>query len=187
MTLQETLSFLYLAKNLYPRDKGLDRPEEELLDMARAWSEMLKDIPFEVAKAALAAHAAGSPYAPAISDIRAFARKLTAPPALSADEAWAIALRTMTRYGCSPYREFVSGKYPMDRARENTPPEVWQVMELMGYRSMCQSENVDAVRAQFIRAWERQQKRKEEQEQLLPLLPEGLKKTFLGLTEGTGT
>ena len=184
MTLQETLSFLYLAKNLYPRDKGLDRPEEELLDMARAWSEMLKDIPFEVGKAAVAACAAGSPFAPAISEIRDYARKLTEPPQLSADEAWALARQAIARFGSAPYKNYTTGKYPHEMARDSLPPEVWHVMELMGYTSMCRSEKPEVVRAQFIAAWERQQQRQRERENLMPFLPEALKEKFLAIGDG---
>ena len=183
MTLQETVTLLYLAKNIYPRDRGLDKTGDELMDMAKVWSELLQDIPFELGKAAVAAHAASSPYAPAVSEIRAYARKLTEPPRLSADEAWAVALGTIRRYGCSPVRDVATGKFPFERARENTPPEVWRVMELMGYRSMCMSENIDVLRAQFIRAWERQEQVRQEREQLLPFLPEAVKEKVLGIGE----
>ena len=183
MTLQETVTLLYLAKNIYPRDRGLDKTGDELMDMAKVWSELLQDIPFELGKAAVAAHAASSPYAPAVSEIRAYARKLTEPPRLSADEAWAVALGTIRRYGCSPVRDVATGKFPHERARENTPPEVWHVMELMGYRSMCMSENIDVLRAQFIRAWERQEQVRQEREQLLPFLPAGVKEKVLGIGE----
>ena len=183
MTLQETVTLLYLAKNIYPRDRGLDKTGDELMDMAKVWSELLQDIPFELGKAAVAAHAASSPYAPAVSEIRAYARKLTEPPRLSADEAWAVALGTIRRYGCSPVRDVATGKFPHERARENTPPEVWRVMELMGYRSMCMSENIDVLRAQFIRAWERQEQVRQEREQLLPFLPEAVKEKVLGIGE----
>ena len=183
MTLQETVTLLYLAKNIYPRDRGLDKTGDELMDMAKVWSELLQDIPFELGKAAVAAHAASNPYAPAVSEIRAYARKLTEPPRLSADEAWAVALGTIRRYGCSPVRDVATGKFPHERARENTPPEVWRVMELMGYRSMCMSENIDVLRAQFIRAWERQEQVRQEREQLLPFLPEAVKEKVLGIGE----
>ena len=183
MTLQETVTLLYLAKNIYPRDRGLDKTGDELMDMAKVWSELLQDIPFELGKAAVAAHAASSPYAPAVSEIRAYARKLTEPPRLSADEAWAVALGTIRRYGCSPVRDVATGKFPHERARENTPPEVWRVMELMGYRSMCMSENIDVLRAQFIRAWERQEQVRREREQLLPFLPEAVKEKVLAIGE----
>ena len=183
MTFEETMALLYLAKKLFPRDKSMGGSTREMAEIGEAWSELLQDIPFELGKAAVAAHAASSPYAPAVSEIRAYARKLTEPPRLSADEAWAVALGTIRRYGCSPVRDVATGKFPHERARENTPPEVWRVMELMGYRSMCMSENIDVLRAQFIRAWERQEQVRREREQLLPFLPEAVKEKVLGIGE----
>lgn len=183
MTFEETMALLYLAKKLFPRDKSMGGSTREMAEIGEAWTELLQDIPFELGKAAVAAHAASSPYAPAVSEIRAYARKLTEPPRLSADEAWAVALGTIRRYGCSPVRDVATGKFPHERARENTPPEVWRVMELMGYRSMCMSENIDVLRAQFIRAWERQEQVRREREQLLPFLPEAVKEKVLGIGE----
>lgn len=183
MTLQETISLLYLAKNLYPRDKSLDKGREELVNMAKAWAEMLRDIPFDLGKAAVAAHAANSPYAPAISEIRACARRMTEPEQLTADEAWALAIRAVRRYGHGN-KNWTTGKYPHEMAKESVPPEVWRVMELMGYVNMCLSENVDVLRGQFIRAWERQQKKRAERESLVPFLPEGLKQKFLAISDG---
>lgn len=183
MTFEETMALLYLAKKLFPRDKSMGVSTREMAEIGEAWTELLQDIPFELGKAAVAAHAASSPYAPAVSEIRAYARKLTEPPRLSADEAWAVALGTIRRYGCSPVRDVATGKFPHERARENTPPEVWRVMELMGYRSMCMSENIDVLRAQFIRAWERQEQVRQEREQLLPFLPEAVKEKVLGIGE----
>ena len=184
MTLKETVSLLFMAKNLYPRDKGLACSREELNAMAEAWTEMLKDIPFEVGKAALAAHAASSLYAPAISEIRAYARKLTEPPRLSPDEAWSLAIRAIRRYGSGPYKNVSTGKYPYERARDSLPPDVWRVMELMGYQSMCMSENVDVLRGQFIRAWERQEQLRQERAAILPVLPEGVKEKYLAIGDG---
>lgn len=184
MTLQEMISLLYIAKNLYPRDKSLDKPENALMDMAKAWAEMLKDIPFELGKAAVAAHAAGSPYAPAISEIRAYARKMTEPPELSADEAWEKADRAIRRFGSQPYKVYPEGRYPRELARESLPEEVWRVMDMLGYTYMCRSEKPETVRNQFIEAWLRQQKRKEEQANMKPFLPPALKEKVLAIGDG---
>ncbi len=183
MTFEETVALLYLAKKLFPRDRSLGQNAREMAEIGEAWSSLLRDIPFEVGQAAVAAQAASSPYAPAISEIRAYARKLTEPPALSADEAWALAIRAVRRYGWGP-KNFTTGKFPYEMARDSLPPEVWRVMELMGYQSMCMSGNEDVLRAQFIRAWERQQQLRRERETILPVLPEGLKAKFLAIGDG---
>ena len=155
-----------------------------MAEIGEAWAEMLRDIPFELGKAAVAAHAASSPYAPAISEIRSYARRITEPAPLSADEAWALAIRAIRKYGGGPHKCFSTGKYHYEMARDSLPPEVWRVMDLMGYQQMCLSGNPDALRAQFIQAWERQQKAKQERESILPFLPEGLKEKFLAIGDG---
>ena len=184
MTYDETIALLYVAKKLYPRDKSLDKSAKEMAEIGDAWAEMLKDIPFELGKAAVAAHAAGSPYAPAISEIRAYARKMTEPQPLSADEAWALARQAMTRFGCGSYKNFTTGKYPREEARDSLPPEVWRVMDMLGYTYMCRSENPEAIHNQFIEAWQRQEKRKEEQANMMPFLPEALKEKVLAIADG---
>ncbi len=183
MTYDETMALLYLAKKLYPRDKSLDKNAKEMAEIGDVWAEMLKDIPFELGKAAVAAHAAGSPYAPAISEIRAYARKMTEPAQLSADEAWALARRAIARFGSSTNKIVNSGKYPREEAQESLPPQVWRVMDMLGYNYMCKSERPETIHNQFIEAWGRQQKRQEEQTNMAPFLPPALKEKVLAIGE----
>lgn len=184
MNVKETLAMLCMARTLYPRDKSLDKSQSELTNIAKVWAEMLKDIPFELGKAAVAAHAAGSPYAPAISEIRAYARKMTQPPELSADEAWELARKAMSRFGSGPYKNFTTGKYPREEARDSLPAEVWRVMEMIGYNYMCKSERPETIHNQFIDAWLRQEKRREEQANMMPFLPPALKEKVLAIGDG---
>ena len=184
MTAKEVMALLYLEKRLFPREKGLAVPPDELTEIARAQAEMLRDVPFELGKAAVAAHAASSPYAPAISEIRAYARKMTEPPELSADEAWELARKAMSRFGSGPYKNFTTGKYPREAARDSLPAEVWRVMEMIGYNYMCKSERPETIHTQFIDAWLRQQKRREEQANMMPFLPEALKEKVLAIADG---
>ena len=165
MTFEEVTSLLYLAKMLYPRDKSFQNLED-MNDMARAWAELLEDVPFELGKAALKAHGMKCPFAPAISDIRDYARRLTEPERLTPEEAWHIAHEAIRKIGWSPYPHYPSMATSEDRARANTPPEVWHVMELLGYRDMCLSENTTALRAQFMKAWERQGEKQQRQKEL---------------------
>ena len=122
---QEVLALLYMEKRLFPREKSLAVPPDELMGIAEAQAELLQDIPFEQGKAAVAAHAMSSPYAPAISEIRAYARRLSAPEPLGADEAWALAIRAVRKFGDRPYKYVATGKYPREMAQESLPPEVY--------------------------------------------------------------
>ena len=183
---QEVMALLYMEKRLFPREKALAVSPEELTAIAEAQAEMLKDIPFEVGKAAVAAHAAGSPYAPAISEIRAYARRMTEPRELSVDEAWELARKAMSRYGSQPYKVYPQGKYPSQLARESLPPEVWRVMDMIGYTYMCRSEKPETIRSQFMETWQRQQKRQAEEAAMAPFLPPALREKVKALAEGEG-
>ena len=179
MTLDEITKLLCFCKMLYPRDRSFDKTPGEMSEIAQAWAVMLQDIPFELGKAAVSAHVANCPYAPAISEIRAYARKFAEPEAISAEEAWSLAIRAVRRYGMGP-KNYTTGKFPYEMARDSVPPEVWRTMELLGYQDMCLSENRDVLRAQFLKTYERQRQLREERQALLPFLPEGVRKRLLG-------
>ena len=180
MTLDEITKLLCFCKMLYPRDRSFDKTPGEMSEIAQAWAVMLQDIPFELGKAAVSAHVANCPYAPAISEIRAYARKFAEPEAISAEEAWAKAIRAVRRYGTGP-RNFTTGKFPYEMARDSVPAEVWRTMDLLGYQAMCLSENTDVLRAHFIRTFERQRQLREERQALLPFLPEDARQKVKGL------
>ena len=179
MTYKETAMLLCLCRTLYPRDRSFDRGPTEMREITESWTHMLQDIPFGLARAAVSAHVANCPYAPAISEIRAYARKFAEPEAISAEEAWSLAIRAVRRYGMGP-KNYTTGKFPYEMARDSVPPEVWRTMELLGFQDMCLSENRDVLRAQFLKTYERQRQLREERQALLPFLPEGVRKRLLG-------
>ena len=134
------------------------------------WATMFADDPADIVVAAvkswIATDTKGFP--PAIGQIKTEIFKLTdGAYALSADEAWAIARATMRQVGCSPYDRTCK-----DRAKEMTPPEVWEVMERMGYRDMCYSENLDVLRGQFFKMWDMSVARRRERS----LIPSDVRK-----------
>ena len=163
----ETIQLFAIIKALFPRD---DAFRNATPDMVSAWTEMLADIPFDHAKAAVKATVATSPFPPAISEIRDYATRLTGPKRLTADEAWGIACEVMRTYGLNtvqkagyvpthePPAKFgdpirVQPSYTEYEAKRHCPPEVWAILKRMGYRDVFMSENPDVVRGQFMRAW----------------------------------
>lgn len=186
MTKAETVKLFVIIKALFPRD---DAFRNATPDMVSAWTEMLEDIPFEHAKAAVKATVATSPFPPSISEIRDYATRLTAPKRMSADEAWGIALDVMRTYGtrtvCVSKPEVVAvvrfGEPVKVRpsgleyeAKFHCPPEVWEHLKRMGYKDICESENLDVVRGQFMRAWTSHDDEKKQQ-RVLGVVPEILK------------
>lgn len=200
MTKSETVKLFVIIKSLFPRD---DAFKNATPDMVSAWTEMLADIPFDHAKAAVKAAVATSPFPPSIAEIRDYATRLTAPKRLTADEAWGIASECIRKYGLqtrriAPETEVVTvvrfgdpvSINPSGReyeAKFHCPPEVWKMLKHMGYADIVKSDNPDVVRGQFLKAWGAHDTEAKEQ-RVLGIVPEILKaitgETWFLLEEG---
>ena len=167
MTKPETTALFALIKALFPRDSAFKNATP---DMVTAWAEMLQDIPFDHAKAAVKASVATSPFPPSIAEIRDYATRLNRPRRLTAEEAWGIASECIREYGtrtvpkdgyADKVYEFVRFGEPVlvrpsgleYEAKRHCPEDVWALLQRMGYRDICESDNPDVVRGQFMRAW----------------------------------
>jgi hypothetical protein len=153
MTKTETVQLFAIIKSLFPRDEAFKNATP---DMITAWAEMLMDIPFDHAKAAVKATVATSPFPPAISEIRDYATRLTTNRRRPADEAWGIASKCCRSIGYKDY-SYVSQPYTSEERaaafmHKNEADDVWAVMQNIGYRDLCKGEP-DVVRGQFMRAW----------------------------------
>ena len=196
MDAKETLAILYLAKRLFPRDKSLETTPQELTEIAKVWAEVLADIPFSAAKSALVAQSATSSFPPTIKEIRDYATRLAGERRITADEAWGIAAEVIRTYGNKtvPVEGFASKSYEFVKfgepikvrpsgleyeAKRHCPPEVWKIIENIGYADMVKSENPDVVRGQFMRAWSNHDKEEYEKRVIGGVLPEFLKGTNL--------
>ncbi len=173
MLRSETVKMFALIKSLFPRDEAFKNATP---DMVNAWTDMLHDIPFDAACAAIKASVATSPFPPSIAEIRDYATRLNGPRRITAEEAWGLAqdamrtygLRTVTKegfvekpvaestheYGGRTYRTVTFQPTGLEyEAKRHVPPDVWELMSHFGYRDMYLSENPDVVRGQFMRAW----------------------------------
>ena len=185
--------FMAIAK-LYPRDTTFINADKEMVDM---WNEMMGDITYDQAISALKAHAAMSPFPPSIAEIRDYATRLTTPKRLTADEAWGIAqdvirtygTRTVLKEGCEEKPPEYSDatvdvityrcvkRQPSVKeyeAKRHCPPEVWEMLERLGYADCVRSDNPDVVRGQFMKYWAGHDTEKRE-ERVLGIVPEILK------------
>ena len=142
-----------LISAAYPRDKTFASTDAQT---ALMWYELLKDMPFEAVTAALSKHSATSPFPPSIAELRA----AVTPSGISPDEAWGIVIKAIRDYGC----------YSQLEARDSMPLEVWTTVDRMGWRELCMTDNVDVIRAQFMRMYDAQSKRERERN----VLPAGL-------------
>ena len=194
MTKKEVVALFGLIAALFPKDTAFVKADATMRD---AWAEMLGDIPFDHAKAAVKAAVATSPFPPSIAEIRDYATRLTTPKRLTADEAWGIAqdvirtygTRTVLKEGCEEKPPEYSDatvdvityrcvkRQPSVReyeAKRHCPPEVWEMLERLGYADCVRSDNPDVVRGQFMKYWAGHDTEKRE-ERVLGIVPEILK------------
>ena len=189
MTKKETAAMFALISALYPRDEKFAKADKEAI---LAWHEMLEDIPFDVAKAAIKASVATSPFPPQICDIREYATRMTGQRRMTADEAWGIAAEVIRTYSSRtvPIEGFAQRKYEFVKfgepvkarpsgleyeAKRHCPKDVWGILERMGYADVCASENPDVIRGQFMRAWSNHDKEEYEKRVIGGILPQFLK------------
>lgn len=149
-------------------------------ETAEAWYQMLGDIQYKTAKAAFMRVLATNAYQnlPPVGLIRRAAIDLSAGPNLLAAEAWGMVLRAIHGFGF----------YDEAKALESLPENVAQVVRWMGWRELCHSDNVDVIRAQFMRMYDTQTTRQRD----LDLMPPDVRKLMdevgvaLQLPEKTG-
>ena len=186
MNKKETAALFGLISALFPRDEKFAAADKFMIT---AWAEMLEDIPLEKAKEAVRYAVATSPFPPSISEIRNYAVKISENSLRSPEEAWKIATEAIRDYNMrtvpiegfnSKSYEFVKFGEPVKvqpsgleyEAKRHVPPEVWEVMELMGYADMCRSENPDVLRGQFMKIWKSKTDREHEYRVVAPIVPQ---------------
>ena len=195
MKRSETIQLFAVIKAIYPRDEAFKNATKDMVD---AWAEMLADIPFDHAKAAIKASVSTSPFPPSIAEIRDYATRLTGKRRMTAEEAWGQACDVIRQYGTrTVLKEGAEEKPPeytdvtvecrVYRAVKQQPclrqyeaelhcdPEVWKLLKNMGYKQVVESENPDVVRGQFMRAWGLHDREATERRVLGGVLPEFVK------------
>ena len=186
MNKKEVAALFGLISALFPRDEKFANADKF---MVTAWAEMLSDIPFDKAKEAVKYAVATSPFPPSISEIRNYSVKISENSLRSPEEAWKIAIDAIRDYNTrtvpiegfnTKSYEFVKFGEPVKvqpsgleyEAKRHVPPEVWEVMDLMGYANMCASENADVLRGQFMKIWKDRADREHEYRVVAPIVPQ---------------
>lgn len=192
MTKKETVALFGLIAALFPRDEKFAHPDATMRD---AWAEMLEDIPFDHAKAAIKATVSTSPFPPSIAEIRDYATRLNGPRRMTAEEAWGQACEVIKTYGTKTVlREGAEEKEPkytdmvvetrvykcvtprgtgrQYEAELHCDPEVWKLLKNMGYKQVVESDNPDVVRGQFMRAWQGHDTEAKERRVISTIVPE---------------
>ncbi len=134
--------------------------EEPLIQL---WMNMLSDTAYEVAALAIQKHLSLSKFPPTVAEIRSLIVYINNPERITGMEAWGNVTKAIRVYGS--YRE--------TEAKASLDPLSKSIVEMMGYRNLCMSENDMADRAHFTKAYDShvQQDRDEE---LMPAIGRGL-------------
>ena len=141
MNRNETIKMFAQIASLFPRDTAFARADAVMVE---AWCEMLSDIAPALAAAAVKAHAATSPYAPAISDIRDRALRIAHPETrMTGEELWSLTLRGVSHYGRNRKQEALA-----------TVPEYARDFVSRWFIAVCDSEQIGVESGQFLKAWE---------------------------------
>lgn len=129
--------------------------EEALISL---WETMLDDIDYEVGRIVIKKFMSESVYPPTIADIRARIADVTVARGKTGIEAWGDVKTAIRRFG----------SYNEDKAMDSLRGATKKVVESIGFRTLCLSENEMADRAHFLKVYDMVEKREREDALLLP-------------------
>lgn len=132
-------------------------PNTQITDASvAAYLDMLQVIPAGEVEAAVQQAMIESPqFLPPAPAIVAQWRKLTTPEAPTAGEAWGSVEKALRHVGSWGKPKF-------------NDPTTARVVEMMGWLNLCQSENLDTIRAQFRDMYNQLSAREQAHQRLLP-------------------
>lgn len=141
-------------------------------DAVTAWYYMLKDIDFEVLKAAAYKYAMTNKFPPTVADLREMAMTVTGCDIPLWSDGWEQVQSAIKKYGSyNPGAALAS----MDDVTADT-------VRRLGYMELCRSENPSADRANFRMIFEQLAEREQQKKQIpigLTQLIEGLQQNYL--------
>ena len=153
-------------------------PRYELTaDSVKVYGVMLSDIPVEILEAAARQIMAELKFFPSIAEWREMAHKLMIGELQipSAYEAWENAMAQVRRCG-EYYRYQVNQRTP-----EYSHPLVEKAVNVIGYRHLCESENIGIERAHFFKIYESLLSRAEQETRMLPEVKEASRRYIEGV------
>ena len=139
----------------------------ELAQTFLVYERLLTDIPPAILEAAVVQHVASSKWFPTIAELRQGAQALVAPQRTTAMEAWGKVLDAM-KSGGARMLPGGNGYYPP----EWDDPLIARVVTSMGWIELCQSDNMEADRAHFMRAYDTLAQRESADAMMLPMVRE---------------
>lgn len=167
MDKREFGAFVMALKTYYPKEQIL--PNEQAVSL---WYRELRDIPADVADAALRKWVATSKWSPSIAELRAIAAELQYGKIPDWTDAWDKVQAAISRYGM----------YRVEEALNSLDPLTRRVVGRAGFTRICLSDNVVAERANFRNCYEQIAEREQEHRQLALPLQEQMSRIQLAFT-----
>ena len=153
-------------KSIWPSERFL--PDG---DSIKVWYQLLKDLPYDLANAAIQRYALTNKFPPSIAEIREQAALLMDGD-LTNDWAtgWNQVIRAIGVYG----------QWSEERALKSMDEITRACVKRLGWKELCMSENPVADRANFRMVYEQLRQQKKD----IAALPEGLRQNIAELTSG---
>lgn len=139
------LAHSYFAKDIISAGRN-SRGEGLKINM---WHESLKDIPYEICDIAVRKLIETNDFAPKISEIRRCAVEMCTDEQKTVAEAWQDVKRAIKHFGRNEEEKALASLDATTRA----------VVKGFGFIDICNSENMDVIRSNFIRAYASQLER----------------------------
>jgi len=140
-------------------------------DVIRLWTILFSDVDPTQLRMAVQNHIFESTFPPTVADIREQIAKTTLRGQKTGIEAWGEVKSAIRRFGV----------YNEEKAVSSLQGTCRRVVELMGFRELCMSENEMADRAHFLKVYESLVSREKEEiknpaliESVLQRLPQGV-------------
>lgn len=169
MNKKEFAIFASALRTYYPREKLL--PNEQAMEL---WFNQLQDLPYDIATLTLNKWVATNKWSPSIADIREQAAGITHGTPRDWGEAWQEVLKAIRQYG----------SYQEKEALESMDETTRRVVNRLGFRNICASEEIQVDRANFRMIYEQEIQREKQDAQIPPKLKELITKTVLLLEQG---
>lgn len=151
MTKKEFALLASAIKTFYPREQLL--PNTQAMEL---WFNMLGDIPYKVAEAALQKWVATNKFSPTIADIREIASSIQHGDVPDWGDAWQNVREAVQRYGW----------YRQEEAMASLDDLTRECVKRIGFERLCHSEEPALERANFRMVYETMAQRRKTQEQL---------------------
>ena len=152
----EFSKLVMVIRSTYPQSQVLATNEA-----VSVWYELLADLPYPAAAAAIQKWVSSEKWPPTIADIREWATKSVTPEIPEWSAAWETVLAAISRWGMYRQSEALA---TMDETTRDT-------VNRMGWQYICWSENINIERATFRDIYNAIKARKEQQLKL----PESLR------------